>query len=470
MARKKKVGPEADQWRLPFELDERTDDQAVTAYAGTPVLVELFRGSGAAKVVDETSPKERARGLSASQLAESMLVLWAAGGERCEQLAHLRQDTALAQLLGHELPAAQTARDFFERYDEEDLPLLQAGERAKVRAESAPLEGLGKANRQLVSWLQQIAPQDTATLDIDATIIESSKRAALPVYEGGRGYQPVVVLWAEQSLIVHDEFRDGNVPAGSGNVRVLENALRALPASVQQIRLRADSALYEQSVLRLCHERGIEYAISADMSPELRAAIAALPEAAWTTLVEEADAQRQWAEVVFTPTDAAHRKDAHAPRYLALRILKKQGSLFRDGNDRKHFAIATNRDGDGAAIIQWHREKAGTIEHTHDILKNDLAAAALPSQKFGANAAWFRLNCILANLFVAMRRALPEEFARAKPKRLRFEILNTVGRVVVHARQTLLRLLHAPVRAALDALRTLTGAWVRAAAVLLRGD
>jgi hypothetical protein len=31
--------------------------------------------------------------------------------------------------------------------------------------------------------------------------------------------------------------------------------------------------------------------------------------------------------------------------------------------------------------------KAGTIKHAHDIPMNELAGAALPSQKFGANAA-----------------------------------------------------------------------------------
>ncbi len=87
------------------------------------------------------------------------------------------------------------------------------------------------------------------------------------------------------------------------------------------------------------------------------------------------------------------------------------------------------------------RGKAGTIEHTHDVLTNELAAEALPSQKFGANAAWVRLNVIAYNLLSALKRtALPEEFRTARPKRLRFVLFNTIGRIVRHARETLLRL------------------------------
>lgn len=36
-----------------------------------------------------------------------------------------------------------------------------------------------------------------------------------------------------------------------------------------------------------------------------------------------------------------------------------------------------------------HQEKACTVEQVHQVLKNELVAAALPSRKFGANAAWF---------------------------------------------------------------------------------
>ena len=32
--------------------------------------------------------------------------------------------------------------------------------------------------------------------------------------KGGVGYQPVAVYWAEQDLVIADEYRDGNVPAG----------------------------------------------------------------------------------------------------------------------------------------------------------------------------------------------------------------------------------------------------------------
>lgn len=434
------------QTRLPFELDQRTEAGALTAHGGVPLLIEAFRTSGAAAVVDEqVAIKRRQRGLTASALVEGLFSLWAAGGERCEDLAQLREDAALALLLGHGLPAPQTARDFLDAFDEAAPPLWQ-GERCRVPGEGERLQGLAKASRRLVAWLQERRPGAVATLDVDATILVSRKRSALPTYDGRTGYQPVVVLWAEQDVVLADEFRDGNVPAGTGNRRVVERALAALPPGVSEVRLRGDSALYEQSLLRWLDGRGIGYAISADMGRELAAAIGALPESAWRVEREDGEAIRHWAEVPYVPSDGVSAKDRPAPpRYLALRITKKQGRLFADGGEAKHFAIVTNRadpeGGSGLDLIRWQRGKAGTVEHAHHVLTNELAAEALPSQTFGANAAWFRLNVLLYNLLSAFKRiALPEALHTARPKRLRFLLLNGIGKVVRHARETVLRL------------------------------
>ena len=63
----------------------------------------------------------------------------------------------------------------------------------------------------------------------------------------------------------------------------------------------------------------------------------------------------------------------------------------RHGGEVKHFAIvSTLPDPDGGSgldLIRGQRGKAGTVEHAHHVLTNELAAEALPSQRFGANAA-----------------------------------------------------------------------------------
>jgi hypothetical protein len=74
---------------------------------------------------------------------------------------------------------------------------------------------------------------------------------------------------------------------------------------------------------------------------------------------------------------------------VTIRIRKRQGELFADGPQAKHFAVVSNVwEWETKRLLEWHRNKAGTIEAVHDVLKNELAAGVLPCSRFGANAAW----------------------------------------------------------------------------------
>ena len=138
--------------RLPFEIDDAIDPTLVTGRAGVPLVIELFRQLGVAATIDtQVGVKQRQRGLKPSQLVESLMALWRSGGDRCQDLTMLREDQALATLLGYALPAATTVRDFLEAFHIEDGPLWAAGPEATIPLESAPLAGLGQANRTLVA-------------------------------------------------------------------------------------------------------------------------------------------------------------------------------------------------------------------------------------------------------------------------------------------------------------------------------
>ena len=68
-----------------------------------------------------------------------------------------------------------------------------------------------------------------ATLDMDATLVETGKAEALYCYKHFKAYQPLNTWWAEHGVVLHSEFRDGNVPAGHQQLRVFKAALGALP-------------------------------------------------------------------------------------------------------------------------------------------------------------------------------------------------------------------------------------------------
>jgi hypothetical protein len=69
------------------------------------------------------------------------------------------------------------------------------------------------------------------------------------IYQGFKSYQPLNTWWAEQQIVLHTEFRDGNVPAGYEQLRVLKESLSLLPEGALQVRLRSDTAGYRHSLL-----------------------------------------------------------------------------------------------------------------------------------------------------------------------------------------------------------------------------
>ena len=134
------------------------------------------------------------------------------------------------------------------------------------------------------------------------------------------------------------------------------------------------------------------------------------------------------ADVEFTPGNWP--KSSQPLRYVAVRIKKRQGLLFASGYEQKFLAVVSNRaDICAQQLLRWHWQKAGTIEHIHDVTKNELGAAP-PSKYFGANAAWYRLSMLTYNVLSAMKSlALPPKLSAARPKRLRFALFTTLHSV-----------------------------------------
>lgn len=419
-------------------------NEEATSWAGAALLVELYRKVGVGAAVKKALPKKKApRGLSQEQMVESFMLLSALGGDCIDDMERLRQDKGLEAMLSYRPPAPETARQWLDKFHDERLMAERPLQGAFIPPESDRLVGLKEPNRQVIwTYVDKVKPGWEVTLDVDAQLVETAKATAQYCYEGYRALEPMEVEWAETELVLADELREGNVHPGRGIKEIVDEAFAMLPPGPWQVKVRSDSAAYQQDVLDHWQERGWQFAVSADMSQGLKHEIEALPNDTWKVWkTEKRGMIKEWAEVPYVPTRQYEKKDAQPYRYLAIRVRQQQGELFADGVKVRHFAVVTNIwDMDGQELLEWQRGKAGTIEHIHHILDNELAAGVYPSGKHGANAAWLRLQVLTYNLLVLFKAtALPEEYATAHPKRLRFAIFTQLGRVINHAGQMLLR-------------------------------
>jgi hypothetical protein len=440
-----------------FELDPEPLEETLTAYGGIPLFLRAARSLDVAGLVKRyVHVKERQRGFDEASYVESFLVLNALGGDCLDDFNRLREDDGLREMLGHEVPSPEAARKFlYDFHDEERLKQAQAelaaGQVSYIPDESAPLRALAQVNQELVQEIgRRCADQKIATIDLDATIIESWKKQAQPTYQGGKGYQPVLGAWAEMDLVVADEFRDGNVPAHSGLLPVTKRAFQALPATVNEFLFRGDSACWERELVNWLRDEKrpegpagrITFAISVRMTPTLKKHILRLPEPLWKPYRDDTESRAECADMLnYWPKEEDRPEGAGALRYVAIRIHRRQGELFADGSEVKYFVVTSNEWNWGPKkLLEWHREKAGTIEAVHDVLKNELAGGVMPCGRFGANAAWMRLALMTHNVLTALKRiGLPEPWLRSRPKRLRYQIFYSPAKLVHHARQLLLR-------------------------------
>lgn len=429
-----------------WQIDADKLDEGVTAYGGLPMVIETWYQLKLHKACERhVKLRERQKGLSDAQWAEVVTMLLMAGGRATDDVESLKADTGLSRLWPMiQQASARSLLNYLHRFHDPQGPGSQRG-KARIPKEGPALAGLGKVNHELIGHIQRQAPEEQATIDIDASVHESHKKEALWTYEGVRGYQPVIAYWAEQGVILADQFRDGNVPAGMGNREMVRQALAALPEGIEVRYVRGDSALYEQKLLRDLDRDGIGFAISADMGKELGQAMKALPEGEWKPYLKarpdkpDEPTDKQWAEVPFVPDQRSPKKDARPFRYVGIRIPREAPDLFE--GPYMHFAVVTNRwELDGNALLNWQRQRCGTVEWAHDLLKNDFAARVFPSGRFGANAAWYRFNVLAFNLKVAMAKIGLPDYIRARPHTFRMRLLQVAGRVVSHSRRLSMRM------------------------------
>ena len=484
--------PIMKQGVLPFQYQQENGFPCMTALSGLATYLELIHVSGLKSSIEsEVGLRENGQGWTDSQIVNSLILLNLAGGESVSDLDILDKDAGFCRVLREMETYGMTRRErrelkgrwrverrrsvpsesavfrYLERFHNEDEEAKREVHRAYIPAPNEALEGLGKVNADLVGFVQSRSPHREATLDMDATLVETHKQESLYSYKKFRAYQPLTTYWAEADLVVHSEFRDGNVPAGHQQLRVLTEALGHLPAGVEKVMLRSDTAGYQRELLRYCAEGRderfgvIEFAVGVDVTTEFRRAVSEVAEQHWHTLYHKVgehlvDTGQQWAEVNFVPNWIGHSKNSPEYRFIAVREQLKEQPLtgmdrqlelpfpamrMPNGGWHKVFGVVTNRDLPGDEVIRWSRQRCGKGEEVHGVLKSDLAGGRMPSGLFGANAAWWAIVALAFNLNSAMKRlVLGGQWVSKRLKALRFALIVLPGRVVRHARRLVIRL------------------------------
>lgn len=476
---------------FPFKYEVEKKSGGMTALAGLPTYLEFGYVMGLGKsIANRLHVRECDRGWSDVQTVMSLILLNLAGGEGISDLDVLERDEGFCRILGEyegfgksakerramkrrlrkgnnrSVPSPSAAGRYLHQFHNAEQEDLRPPEGSFVPAPNEHLRSLIGLHGDFAAAVQKRSPQQTATLDSDATLVRTNKREAFYCYKGDKAYQPLNVYWAEQDLIVHTEFRDGNVWAGTDQLRVYQEALAALPTGVSKVYVRTDSAGYQHDLMSYCAQGKserfgvIEFGISVKVTEAFKGAVREVEESEWRTLYRKTDTGRidtgqQYAEVCFVPAELAKKKDGLEYRYVAIREplgqtvlpgMEDQLSLpfptmEFESTRLKISGIVTNRDIPADELIWWQRKRCGKSEEVHAVMKEDLAGGRLPSGCFGANAAWWHIMILSLNLNNAMKRlVLGGTWIGKRMKAIRFWLINVPGRLLTGSRTLTVRL------------------------------
>lgn len=483
------------QGALPFQYEAERTIKGMTAAAGLPLYLELAHVLGMVESIRQrVTAREGTQGWTDCQVVMGIILLNIAGGSCVEDMERLEADAGFGELLRraelNHLPRPQRREmerrwrkerrravpsqtaifRYLENFHDSVQETLRTPGKAFIPTLNEHLKALALVNRDFLSFVQARSPATVATLDVDATLIQTFKTDALASYKGFKAFQPLNVWWAEQGVMLYTEFRDGNVPAGYELLRVLKESLDLIPAGVTKIRLRSDTAGYQHELLRYCalgtHPRFgvIEFAISCDVTASFKKAVAEVSVSEWKPQYKgegkhRLPTKREWAEVCFVPEGMGYSKKTTPYRFIATRELMDQPPLPGMEQQQKlpfqtmawgekHykiFGIVTNfkveAEWTGDKVINFLYERCGKSEEAHSALKEDLAGGRLPCAEFGKNAAWWWMTVLAHNLNAVMKRlVLGGNWVTRRMKAMRFLLINVAGRVMKSANQLRVRL------------------------------
>jgi hypothetical protein len=208
---------------FPFQYEIEKKDEGMTGLAGLPAYVEFAQVMRLGRMLsDNVQARHGNQGWTDEQVVMTLVLLNLAGGDCAANVVVLEGDDGFCQVLrgvehwgrtGSEkralskrwrkkrmrtMPSPPAIREYLELFHYDEQEKLRVPHTAFIHAPKMPLAGLVRATAAFVAGVQRRTPEKTATVDMDATIVETHKREALYCYKNHKAYQPLNIYWAEQ--------------------------------------------------------------------------------------------------------------------------------------------------------------------------------------------------------------------------------------------------------------------------------
>jgi DDE family transposase len=400
------------------QVDITFDDERAVASAGLLLPATLAERLGIEQATDQLVDLGDRPG--AAHPGSKLLTLvhaLVAGGDCIDDVELLRAGST-ASVLGHRVMAASTVGTWLRSFTFGHVRQLD-----KVTGEV-----LARA------WAAGAGPgEGPLTVDVDSTICEVHgyhKQGACYGYTHRLGYHPLLATRADDGQVLHARLRKGAANTARGIARFVDELVARLrrAGASGEVTLRMDSGFWSAKLIKRLRRHRVRYSITVRQTKTVRAAIAAIPEAAWVQIASQPDGVAQVAET-------GYQGDR-----LIVRRVRNQGDQAQLFATWRYHAFVTDRPGTTAWLDSDHRRHAVCELAIRD-LKAGAGLAHLPSGRFAANAAWLLAATLAHNLLRwTASLGLGSRDQQTVAKTLRRTLLHLGGRLTHSARRLTLHL------------------------------
>lgn len=453
-------------------VSEVFDDGQIVAASGLHPTMALAQRAGLTTAVDQHLVMDGVGKANPAGKVATLIAGLCTGADTIDGIDVLR--TGATGRLFTSIYAPSTLGTFLRSMTEENFPQWDgvAADFVTGLAGAAPL--LTPAHRGSA----RTGPgRDLFMVDIDDTVLpvrSHNKEHVGHTYQRCQGLSVHYVTGSQagsRPVILAQQLRPGDASGKPGGAPELVTAALATTHTAfgrtgNQVLLRGDSAYYSARLIARVVAAGGHVSVGVKQYSNISAAIAAVPEEAWTgidypnavydptTATWESDAQV--AEIPFTafvsPAHPADRRNIPG-RLIIRRVLIDHKPTNSGGGEHlqlplpatlmpiyRYHPIFTTLPAD-----QYPTTEAEQIHRGHAIIEQvnaDLKAstlAHLPAASFAANTAWVHLAAMTYNLLHAAA-ALTTTLVNATSTSIRTKLINVPARLTRTARHTTLHL------------------------------
>lgn len=425
------------------------DEPNLVADAGLVPLVKLAERAGLPSLVRQhVRIRDAANGGGANPDAKVMSLVagMCAGADSIEDLHRLRHGAMHRLFEGVRAPS--TAGTFL---------------RSFTHGHSRQLHRVHRAFLARLARHTPLLPDagTVAFVDIDPTHRQvygyAKQGAEVGRLKGRRTLHPILATVSTPTarpVIAAARLRRGKAADARGAAHFTAEALAAAreTGATGTVVMRADSQFYNADVIAACRRAGAHFSVTVRMNPSLAAAIAAIPEDAWTPIrypqafvdadTGEMVSDAEVAECQYTAF-TGRKKALHVTARLIVRKVRRintevaqgQGELFTAW---RYHPVFTDSPFELLQAEVQHRRHAVVEQIIADGKAGPLAH--LPSGHFQANNAWLILWAISYNLLRAAGCLAGAFHARATTATIRDHLVHVPARLARTARKLVMHL------------------------------